>query len=162
MTARRRAAPVRRTEPDGAPPVPVVTPLDEPFWRGGASGTLLILRCDACGFWLHPPGPVCQRCLARTLTPTAVSGRGTVRTFTVNHQPWFPALPVPYVLAIVELAEQAGLQFLTRLVDVAPDAVRTGMAVAVRFAPHGDVHLPLFGPDPAVAAPGVAEDDGRR
>jgi uncharacterized OB-fold protein len=124
-----------------------VTPLDEHFWRGGAGGRLLILRCDDCGFWLHPPGPVCRRCFGRRLTPAPVSGRGRVRTFTVNHQPWFPALPPPYVLAIVELVEQPGLQFLTRLVDVEPDAVRAGLAVAVRFEAHGDVHLPLFAPD---------------
>src|SRR5439155_1582704 len=83
---------------------------------------------DRCGFWLHPPGPVCRRCFERALTPTAVSGRGRVRTFTVNHQPWFPSLPVPYVLAIVELEEQPGLQFLTRLVDCPADTVRAGLA----------------------------------
>jgi uncharacterized protein len=129
------------------PPVPAVTALDEHFWRGGATGRLLILRCDACGFWLHPPGPVCRRCFTTALTPTAVSGRGRVRTFTVNHQPWFPALPVPYVLAIVELEEQAGLQFLTRLVGCPIDEARSGLAVRVCFEPHGDVHLPLFTPD---------------
>jgi uncharacterized OB-fold protein len=133
----------------GAPPVPSVTPLDEHFWRGGATGRLLILRCDGCGFWLHPPGPICRRCLGTALTPTAVSGRGRVRTFTVNHQPWFPALPVPYVVAIVELEEQAGLQFLTRLVGAPPESVRAGLAVRVCFEPHGDVHLPLFTPDDA-------------
>jgi len=133
--------------PAGAPPVPTVTALDEHFWRGGAGGRLLILRCDNCGFWLHPPGPVCRRCLSTALTPTAATGRGRVRTFTVNHQPWFPALPVPYVLAIVELEEQPGLQFLTRLVDCPPDRVRAGLAVHVRFEPHGDVYLPLFAPD---------------
>ena len=128
------------------PPVPVVTALDEHFWRGGASGRLLILRCDRCGFWLHPPGPVCRRCLAAALTPTAVSGLGRVRTFTVNHQPWFPDLPPPYVLAIVELEEQPELQLLTRLVDCPIEAARAGLAVQVCFEQHGDVYLPLFTP----------------
>jgi uncharacterized OB-fold protein len=70
-----------------------------------------------------------------------------VRTFTVNHQPWFPALPPPYVIAIVELVEQRGLQFLTRLVACAVEDVHIDLAVRVRFEPHGDVHLPLFAPD---------------
>ena len=130
----------------GRPPVPVVTALDEHFWRGGASGRLLILRCDRCGFWLHPPGPVCRRCLATALSPTAVSGRGRVRTFTVNHQPWFAALPPPYVLAIVELDEQPELQLLTRLVGCPTDEARAGLAVRVCFEQHGDVYLPLFTP----------------
>jgi uncharacterized OB-fold protein len=77
-----------------------------------------------------------------------VSGRGRVRTFTVNHQPWFPALPVPYVVAIVELEEQDGLQFLTRLVDCDVEAVIVGLPVQVRFEAHGDVWLPLFAPAP--------------
>jgi uncharacterized OB-fold protein len=132
--------------PPGSPPVPVVGPLDEPFWRGGATGQLLILRCADCGFWLHPPGPVCRRCLSRDVRPEAVSGRGRVRAFTVNHQPWFPALAVPYVVAIVELEEQPGLQFMTRLVDYAVDAVVAGLPVQVRFEAHGDVWLPLFAP----------------
>lgn len=134
-------------ESGDAPPVPLVTALDEHFWRGGATGRLLILRCDACGFWLHPPGPVCRRCFATALTPTAVSGRGRVRTFTVNHQPWFAALPAPYALAIVELEEQPCLQFLTRLVDCPIEDVRSGLAVRVCFESHGGVHLPLFAPE---------------
>jgi uncharacterized OB-fold protein len=132
----------------GLPPVPAVTALTEPFWRGGAGGRLLIVRCRACGFWLHPPGPVCRRCLSKDLHPEPASGRGRVRTFTVNHQPWFPALPTPYVLAIVELDEQPGLQFLTRLVDCPAETVRSGLPVRVRFEPHGDVYLPLFAPAP--------------
>lgn len=131
----------------GLPPLPAITALDEPFWRGGATGRLLILRCGACGFWLHPPGPVCRRCRSVDVKPVPVSGRGRVRTFTVNHQPWFPALPTPYVIAIVELDEQPGLQFLTRLVDCAPDTVRAGLPVTVRFEQHGDVYLPLFTPE---------------
>ena len=127
----------------------MVTALDEHFWRGGAGGRLLILRCDHCGFWLHPPGPVCRRCFSTALTPTAATGRGRVRTFTVNHQPWFPALATPYVIAIVELDEQPGLQFLTRLVDCSPETIRSGVRVRVRFEPHGDIHLPLFTPEPA-------------
>ena len=137
----------------GRPPVPAVTPLTEPFWRGGATGALLILRCRACGFWLHPPGPVCRRCLSNDVHPTPVSGVGRVRTFTVNHQAWFPALPTPYVLAIVELDEQPGLQFLTRLVHCAVESVRSGLRVRVHFEQHGGVYLPLFAPD-APTAPG--------
>lgn len=131
----------------GLPPRPVVTALTEHFWRGGATGQLLIFRCRACGWYLHPPGPVCRRCLSRDVGPTPVSGGGQVRTSTVNHQHWFPGLPTPYVLAIVELDEQPGLQFLTRLVDCDVHTVRAGLRVRVRFEPHGDVHLPLFAPE---------------
>lgn len=133
----------------GQPPLPAVTPLTEHFWRGGAAGRLLIQRCSACEFWLHPPGPVCRQCLSTDVAPAAVSGGGRIRTFTVNHQPWFPALPTPYAIAIVELDEQPGLQFLTRLVDCPVGSVRSGLRVRVRFEQHGDVHLPLFAPEAA-------------
>ncbi len=85
-------APGAEPGPDG-PPVPAVTALDEHFWRGGASGHLLVLRCGSCGTWIHPPQPVCRHCLSTELSPQPVSGRGRVLTFTVNHQPWFAALP---------------------------------------------------------------------
>ena len=137
----------------GLPPLPAVTALTEHFWRGGAKGQLFILRCHACGYYLHPPTPVCRRCLSRDIGPTPVSGAGRVRTFTINHQPWFPALPTPYVLAIVELDEQPGLQFLTRLVDCPPETVQAGLRVRVRFEPYGDIHLPLFAPDPTGGGP---------
>ena len=39
-----------------------------------------------------------------------MSGAGTVFTFTVNGHPFNPAVPPPYVIAIVELVEQADLR----------------------------------------------------
>jgi uncharacterized OB-fold protein len=127
--------------------LPEVTPETEHFWRGGARGELVFLACRACGTYVHPPAPVCPRCLARDLAPRAVSGRGTVVTYTVNHQRWNPTVPTPYVIALVELDEQPGLRLLTNLVGCAPDDVRIGMRVRVRFLAVEDVHLPLFGPE---------------
>jgi uncharacterized OB-fold protein len=80
-----------------------------------------------------------------------VSGRGTVFTFTVNHQPFRPEVPPPYVIAIVELAEQAGLRVPTNLVGCELDRVRCGMPVRVRFERHGEVFVPLFEPDDGTA-----------
>ena len=128
--------------------LPRLTPDNEHFWTGGAEGELRFLRCGACGEWVHPPSPICPRCLSRSLAPEAVSGRGVVHTLTVNHQPWYPGLDPPYVIAIVELPEQAGLRLTTNLVGVEPGAVRIGMQVRVVFEHHEDVWLPLFEPVP--------------
>ena len=49
------------------------------FWTSGEDGVLRLLHCNACGFFIHPPGPVCPRCLSRTWRPQAVSGRATSR-----------------------------------------------------------------------------------
>jgi uncharacterized OB-fold protein len=125
--------------------LPEVTPSTEHFWTSGARGALEILRCTSCGFWVHPPSPVCPKCLGRP-EPRAVSGDAVVHTFTVNRHPWNPDLVVPYVIAVVELPEQAGLRLTTNIVDCPPEEVRIDMPVHVTFEKVEDVYLPLFRP----------------
>jgi uncharacterized OB-fold protein len=126
--------------------LPRLTDENRHFWTGGADGELRFLRCRSCGWWLHPPSPICPNCLSRDLGPEAVSGRATVHTFTVNHQPWYPGLDPPYVVAIVELPEQGGLRLTTNILGCPPDAVRVGMDVRVCFEQYDDVWLPFFEP----------------
>ena len=76
----------------------------------------------------------------------AASGRAVVHTYTVNHQPWYPGLEPPYVVAIVALPEQDGLRLTTNLVGVGPDEVEIGMALQVTFEQYDDVWLPFFEP----------------
>lgn len=137
---------------DSSPPfriLPRVTPENEHFWRGGAEGRLHFLRCDACGYYVHPPAPVCGECLGRELAPAPVSGKAELLTFTINHHPWIPGFDPPYVVAIVELADQAGLRLTSNLVGVAPEDVEIGMRLRVVFEALDDgIHLPLFEPDP--------------
>src|SRR5438445_12111351 len=85
--------------------LPLLTPVSAPFWQGGAHGVLNICCCGECQHLFHPPAPVCPQCLSTDVGPRAVSGRGEVVSFTVNHQAWTPETAVPYVVAIVELAE---------------------------------------------------------
>lgn len=126
------------------------------FWQAGGDGRLEFLRCGACGTLVHPPAPVCPRDYGTDLAWTPVSGRAHVVTFTVNHQPWMPGPPLPYVVAIVEIVEQPDVRLMTNVVGCAPDAVRIGMPVRVTFEHHadpgGDVWLPLFEPDPDAGA----------
>jgi len=124
--------------------LPALTPSNSFFWKAGHDGRLKILRCDACGEWLHPPGPVCPACLSRDLTPRPVSGRATIETYTINHQAWSADLLVPYVVAIVSLEECSAVRLTTNVIDCAPEDVHIGDAVRVLFEQHGDVWLPLF------------------
>jgi uncharacterized OB-fold protein len=120
-------------------------PADEdPFWTGGASGELRIQRCAQCRWWLHPPGVVCPQCLSDQLSYEPVSGRGTVYSYTVNHHPWTPDLPVPYVLAVVELVEQPLLRLVSNVVGEERERADVGSAVVVDFEQAGDVWLPVF------------------
>ena len=74
-----------------------------------------------------------------------MSGRGKVASFTINRQAWTPELHQPYVVAIIELAEQEDLRLLSNVIGCDPDAVRAGMAVRVEFERvHESVWLPVF------------------
>jgi len=126
--------------------LPRVTKSNEHFWRGGEHGELRFLRCTACQTFVHPPAPVCPGCYGRDLSVQAVSGRATVLTYTLNHQPWVPAPDHPYAIAIVEIEEQPGLRLMTNVVGCAAEDVHIGMPVRVVFEQHGDVWIPLFEP----------------
>ncbi|WP_407688122.1 Zn-ribbon domain-containing OB-fold protein [Mycobacterium sp. HUMS_1102779] len=108
------------------------------------SAELLIEHCDACAHWVHPPGGECRDCGA-TLVARPVSGRGTVFTYTVNHHPYNPEIPTPYVIAIVELAEQSGLRVASNIVGCEPGSVACGMNVDLR-PERGSGGAPVFAP----------------
>jgi uncharacterized protein len=141
--------------PDDAPPaiparmLPKLHEHNRAFWTGGADGQLLIAQCTRCALWVHPPASDCPDC-ASALAPHPVSGLGTVFTYTVNYQPFNPAVPVPYAIAIVELAEQADLRIAANIVDCEPDSVFIGLPVEVRFERHavedGSAFVPVFAP----------------
>jgi len=135
-------------------PLPALEPESERFWRACRAGRLEITRCRACGWYIHPPRPICPRCQAREVSWEAVSGRATLVSYTVNHQRWMPGMEVPYTIGLVELVEQADLRLTTNLVGCAPDAVEIGMPVRVTFREVSDeIALPLFEPDLAEGRP---------
>jgi uncharacterized OB-fold protein len=122
------------------------------FWTGGADGELRLLRCQDCGYYLHPPTPLCPQCQGKRLAPEAVSGKATLATYSINHQPWMPGPELPYVVAIVEVVEQPSVRLTTNVVHCPHDEIRIGMPLRVVFEHHedpdGDVWIPLFEPDP--------------
>lgn len=127
---------------------PAVTDLNRAYWTGGAEGTLLIQRCSGCGRWIHPPSEHCPACGSSELRAEPVSGRGTVFTFTVNRHPFNPAVAVPYVIALVQLEEQADLRVTTNVVNCPVDDVTVGMPVQVLFEEQDGLYIPLFEPRP--------------
>jgi uncharacterized OB-fold protein len=95
---------------------------------------------------VHPPTGRCTDC-GGELAPEPVTGKGTVFTFTVNEHPFNPAVPPPYVIAIVELDEQPDLRLPTNIVNCDLDRVSCGMLVHVLFEQHGEFFVPVFEPD---------------
>ena len=127
--------------------LPALNADNTPFWQGGAAGHLLMHHCTACAQYFHPPAPICPRCTSFDVAPKAVSGKGRVLSYTINYQAWRPELTAPYVVAIIELADQPGLRFVSNIVGMLPEEVRIDMPVRVRFEQHEDVWLPLFEKD---------------
>jgi uncharacterized OB-fold protein len=134
---------------DPMPPraLPLLDDNNTAFWTGGKKGELLIHRCSDCGYYVHPPVNFCPECEGRQVAPQPVSGKGTVETLTVVHQQWVPGLKVPYVLALVTIAEQDDVRLACNIVNCAPEDVTFGMSVKVLFEQNEDVWVPLFEPD---------------
>jgi uncharacterized protein len=139
-------AAVTKTSPLPARILPAVDLDSRPYWTSGERGVLAIYHCANCAYYVHPPVPFCPRCESRDVAPQAVSGKGTVFSFTVNHKQWVPGLPVPYVLALVTIAEQDDVRLVTEIVGCAPEDVTFGMGVEVLFEPVEDLWVPLFRP----------------
>ena len=137
--------------------VPGMTELTAPYWAAAREGRLVVQECRSCRQVWHPPLPRCPHCRAADPGWRPVSGDGAVYTYTVvRHATHYAfAGQIPYVLAIVELAE--GPRLVTALVGVDPDRVRVGQQVRVAFREVTDgVTLPYF--EPAAGRP--TEDSG--
>jgi len=128
--------------------IPAVTDLTRPYWEHARAGRLVIQRCQRCAASWHPPLPACPHCHGTELDWREVCGLGTVYTYTVVRHATHAALAghLPYVIAIVELAE--GPRIVTGITGCDPGDVRAGMEVRVRFEAVSDqVALPYFEPN---------------
>jgi uncharacterized OB-fold protein len=124
---------------------PAVTEETAPFWEAASEGRLLVEHCDACGADSFPPRGLCRACRNRDVGWTEVTGRGTVYSFTVNHQRWLPDLPVPYAVVLVEFPDHPGVRVVGRLRGCTPEEATIGMEVAVGFEPGpGGCAVPSF------------------
>jgi uncharacterized OB-fold protein len=114
-------------------PLPRIDEESRGYWEALARHELYVQRCRDCGTVRFPPRAVCTGCMSSATEWLRCSGRGTVYSFTVTHQNQAPGFreELPYVLAIVELAE--GPRVMTNVVECPPDAVRIGMPVEVVF-----------------------------
>jgi Predicted nucleic-acid-binding protein containing a Zn-ribbon len=127
------------TRPIPAPPVTIES---KPFWDAAAEGRFLIKRCNGCrkAFWY--PRSICPLCGNPDTAWEESPGEGGVYSFSIMRR----SPTGPYALAYVTLDE--GPKVLTNIVDVAPEALKIGMRVKVRFQPtEGDgPPAPVFVP----------------
>ena len=128
--------------------------LTAPYFEGAARGELVIPRCETCGAYVWYPQEACPRD-GGTLAWHAVSGNGSLFTWAVVRRAFLPAFEdrVPFVTALVALAEDPAVRLCTYVVDVAPDALVADAPVAVTFRPLAfttvpgrSVVVPMFAP----------------
>ncbi len=119
----------------GEKPVPVADELSQPFWDAAQERRLVVQRCAECGYYNHPPRPACDRCSAQRLAFAPVSGRATIYTFAVMHQPSVAGFEgeVPYINLVVELEEQPMLFMVSNLPHAELDKIRIGGPAEVWF-----------------------------
>jgi hypothetical protein len=125
--------------------LPTPTPLSAPYWQAAREGRLVLQRCEACGKHQFYPRSICATCASERLAWSDASGRGRVKSFTVIRRAVSPAYEpeVPYVVALIELAE--GPTLMSNVVGCAPEAVRIGARVRVRFDAWSDaITVPVF------------------
>ncbi len=127
-------------------PLPIPNPDTEPFWQGCSRSELLLQRCLSCRSYRHPPSPICDACLSSEHEWVRASGKGTVYSFVIVRESlrgW--KFEVPYIVAIIELAE--GSHILSNVVGVPVERVGIGMPVHVFFEQITDeISLPKFKP----------------
>lgn len=125
-------------------PLPRLDSFNRDFWTGGEQGELRIMHCEDCDGYIHPPRPVCRHCLSDNVKAKAVSGKGTVDTFTINHQKWHPAMEVPFIVARIALDDAPGVIITSNVVGCDVNDIEFGDKVQVTFEHQDDVYIPLF------------------
>ena len=125
-----------------ARPVPTAESL--PFWDGLAARVLRLRWCEHCARFLHPRLIRCPACLAEPAW-RAVSGRASLESWTVVHRAFAPGFEPPYVVARVRPDEAPDVVLDTSL-DIAPEDLRPGLPLSVRFTDEEDHTVYSFGP----------------
>jgi uncharacterized OB-fold protein len=151
MTATATDAPIAdMATAEEFPPQPLPDPDSQGFWQATADGRLALCRCQECHLWLQPPLERCRACGGATAFEP-VSGRGRLYSFIVVHQPAVPGYrdKLPYIVGLVELAEQSGLRLPGRIEGVEASKLADGSPLRVEIVDHpgGPYRVPIFRPD---------------
>ena len=113
-----------------------------PFWDAQKRHELSFQRCSRCQTVRYPVGPLCPQCRSFDFEWAVSSGRGVVHSYTVVHHQTHPAFPVPYTVALVEMAEGPRVIAQLRVPEGASFGI--GSRVRVEWEDHPSQPLPVF------------------
>jgi len=132
--------------PDGMPP-PLANSTTLPWWEAAAEHRLVVQRCTSCDHRRFPPAPVCPECRSAESDWAEVSGAGEVYTYTIVHRPIAADQKLPYVIAVIALADSGGIRMISNLVDVDPDELEIGLPVELVWEDMSEtLAIPRFRP----------------
>ena len=128
-------------------PLPTITEDHAEFWVATKAHQLKLQKCDRCGRFWYYPGPVCHYCSSREFTWTAVSGRGTIYSYSVLERakgnPFEGDVPITIILVRLE----EGPVMMSNLIDYEPGQLAIDAPVVVDYEDVDDqVTLPVFRP----------------
>jgi uncharacterized OB-fold protein len=112
-------------------PAPIIKLFDGPMWDFINKGELRLQRCTGCGTLRYPPAGCCYKCLSDQYEWSPVSGRGKVKSWTVFYRQYYPELPPPVPVVLVEIEE--GPIVVANLVDTDISALRLDLPVELTF-----------------------------
>lgn len=123
----------------------VLPVVDDPdtagFWEAAARRELVVRRCPACESVVHLPRQTCP-CGSDATEWVAVSGRGTIFSWTVVEHQVHPGHPTPYTVVLVALDDEPTVRLLGSL----PGRVRLspGQPVVVDYETVDGVVIPQW------------------
>lgn len=133
---------VTANDPPAPRPLSVLPQTGRFYWTSGGDGRLRLLRLRSTGRWLNPFWDVSED--DPDVEIAVVSGRGSVFSFTVNHHAYVPDMPIPEVIALIQLDEQQDLRIPSNIVGCDPHEVTIGARVRVLFEQYGEMFVPVF------------------
>ena len=125
------------------------------FFEALRQDRLLGLKCLACGVITTPPTAVCSGCDSLDLEPVELSGKGTVRTYTVI---WIApsGFQPPYIVSLVELDE--GPWVMGNILGTDPEAADISLIGRRVMAGHQVTPADAFSAGDRVAITFTLED----
>lgn len=128
------------------PPLPLITPITEPFWAALNAGSVQLQQCDDCGEWVFYPRSHCSACLSPNLIWRTVSGNGQIYSFTIARRPTAPQFAglEPQFITVIELDE--GVRMNSVIVNAGEEDLRVGLKVKPVFSEVEGQTLLFFEP----------------
>lgn len=130
----RDSAPSVSAVPADLDPEQMIRPAasrDTAFFWDGINAHELRIQKRPDGTLQHPPAPALWNDKDVPTGYVVASGKGTVFSFVVHHAPQVPGRTLPFVIALVELAE--GVRMLGELRGIDPAKVEIGMDVRATY-----------------------------